>query len=531
MRFQNLAKLAAILTTCVAMPAYSEDLALVISNSDLLSRNVGDQLAKNHDSLVSLYRDKGYTVFSGENLDRGETQTILRRMARALEADKNGRAVVHYSGPAVSVGAQNMILPDNADSADDVDLLFDAIPVQALLSTASIRREGTVILAIGAARANDFARKPARLREIDVDDDILLIHGPMRFVNGNVRDKFLGQGLSASAVSSSTSAITLAGRVNSRATLTDATSSVGGSSAEDVMWGLAEDANSELMFRAYLERFPNGKFAEEARRKLDANPGQLQEDAMELTNADKREIQQKLTILGYDTRGIDGIFGRGTRASISKWQKSARFDTTGYVSERQLRQLDRDAERKAEEIREEERIQREEDNDYWRVTGRSGDERDLRRYLERYPAGQHADNAKAQLGVIEEKALQEANRGDRDAWNRAKARDTINSYQDYLEDFPRGSFVNEAKGRINAKRNVGNEKSLKAAEKALGLNRASVAVLELKLATRGLNVGNVDGKITGQTRKAIARFQGTQGLPATGYLTQATMQRILLSSF
>lgn len=170
MRFQNLAKLAAILTTCVAMPAYSEDLALVISNSDLLSRNVGDQLAKNHDSLVSLYRDKGYTVFSGENLDRGETQTILRRMARALEADKNGRAVVHYSGPAVSVGAQNMILPDNADSADDVDLLFDAIPVQALLSTASIRREGTVILAIGAARANDLARKPAKLRDIDVAD-------------------------------------------------------------------------------------------------------------------------------------------------------------------------------------------------------------------------------------------------------------------------------------------------------------------------------------------------------------------------
>ncbi|WP_246026600.1 peptidoglycan-binding domain-containing protein [Paracoccus luteus] len=53
-------------------------------------------------------------------------------------------------------------------------------------------------------------------------------------------------------------------------------------------------------------------------------------------------MQRRLSALGYDTRGIDGRFGSGTRAAIAAWQRARGDAGTGYVTEGQLRAL-RDA--------------------------------------------------------------------------------------------------------------------------------------------------------------------------------------------
>lgn len=67
----------------------------------------------------------------------------------------------------------------------------------------------------------------------------------------------------------------------------------------------------------------------------------LEESLLSLTNAERREIQRRLTALGYNTRGTDGVFGRNTRTALSSWQADEGAKVTGYITADQLRALRR----------------------------------------------------------------------------------------------------------------------------------------------------------------------------------------------
>lgn len=60
------------------------------------------------------------------------------------------------------------------------------------------------------------------------------------------------------------------------------------------------------------------------------------EAALELTVRDRREIQRRLVLMEHITRGVDGVFGRGTREAISGWQQAQGFPPTGFLSAAQL---------------------------------------------------------------------------------------------------------------------------------------------------------------------------------------------------
>ena len=62
----------------------------------------------------------------------------------------------------------------------------------------------------------------------------------------------------------------------------------------------------------------------------------LTETALELGKSDRIEVQRRLTLLGYSTRGVDGIFGPGTRAGLSQWQIKNGLPVSGYLSSDQL---------------------------------------------------------------------------------------------------------------------------------------------------------------------------------------------------
>lgn len=67
----------------------------------------------------------------------------------------------------------------------------------------------------------------------------------------------------------------------------------------------------------------------------------LEERLLGLTAAERREIQRRLTLLGYDTRGSDGVFGRNTRRAIAAWQRDEGLRASGYITADQLRELRR----------------------------------------------------------------------------------------------------------------------------------------------------------------------------------------------
>ncbi|MGE4610870.1 MAG: peptidoglycan-binding domain-containing protein [Paracoccaceae bacterium] len=60
------------------------------------------------------------------------------------------------------------------------------------------------------------------------------------------------------------------------------------------------------------------------------------EKEIELSRTDRREIQRRLVLLGYDTRGVDGVFGDGSRSAIRRWQQDSSLPISGYLDLNQL---------------------------------------------------------------------------------------------------------------------------------------------------------------------------------------------------
>jgi membrane-bound lytic murein transglycosylase B len=51
-----------------------------------------------------------------------------------------------------------------------------------------------------------------------------------------------------------------------------------------------------------------------------------------LSRAETQELQRRLTALGYDTQGVDGIVGPNSRAAVRRFQAAEGMTPDGYVS-------------------------------------------------------------------------------------------------------------------------------------------------------------------------------------------------------
>lgn len=58
-----------------------------------------------------------------------------------------------------------------------------------------------------------------------------------------------------------------------------------------------------------------------------------------LSFEDKKEMQVKLTKLGFDTQGVDGQVGPNTRSAIRAWQKKNNLPADGYMEQKLFKRL------------------------------------------------------------------------------------------------------------------------------------------------------------------------------------------------
>ena len=65
----------------------------------------------------------------------------------------------------------------------------------------------------------------------------------------------------------------------------------------------------------------------------------VQERLLGLNLDERREVQRRLTALGYRTYGFDGSFGRNTRLALTGWQRDEGLRASGYLTADQFRQL------------------------------------------------------------------------------------------------------------------------------------------------------------------------------------------------
>ncbi len=78
----------------------------------------------------------------------------------------------------------------------------------------------------------------------------------------------------------------------------------------------------------------------------DLEAAEAAEAALSLDRRQRREIQRRLLLLGFDTRGADGIFGRNTRRAISEWRQTLTGQTgAGYLTGSTLARLRKQSEK------------------------------------------------------------------------------------------------------------------------------------------------------------------------------------------
>jgi peptidoglycan hydrolase-like protein with peptidoglycan-binding domain len=58
------------------------------------------------------------------------------------------------------------------------------------------------------------------------------------------------------------------------------------------------------------------------------------EDQIGLTRITRREVQRRLTTLGFDTK-VNGKFEESTRAAIARWQEERGYPKTGFLNSAQ----------------------------------------------------------------------------------------------------------------------------------------------------------------------------------------------------
>lgn len=305
-------------------------------------------------------------------------------------------------------------------------------------------------------------------------------------------------------------------------------------SAEQAAWTQAKRTNSIAGYREFLGKYPNSIFAGAARGRMDelteaAAPKQsgpaVIETELGLSRDRKAQIQRQLTLLNYDTKGIDGSFGPATRSAISRFQRDKGAQVTGYLNQPQInllaklsaersKQLEADAQKR-------QRASDAADTQYWNEQRRLG-AAGAQRYLSRYPRGLHEDAAR---NILADAARSSGNEGVEAAWRRTVAANRPDAYRAFLNNHPRSPYTAEARRRIAEAEETASKDQ--AYEAALDLTPQVRSIVEQRLVAQGFKVGKVDGRFDAQTRQAIRRYQASRNLRASGYLNQNTVVRLL----
>lgn len=484
----------------------------------------------------------------------GAGSDMTRRLTGFVSGFQNAeRLVVGLSGAFVTDGDRTWLLP--VDVQDPILFnLAGAVSLESVLRVLAAT-PGQAVLVLGRdTGANDtygpFMR--AGLGDLNIPNGVTVVTGTARAA-ANLMEDMAVPGADLMALVRDSSRLNARGFVPQslvlvaddveRIVLPDFPEPTEDErAAESTLWEGAQALDTADAYRNYLTRYPDGIYVDQAEAlilEITTQPDRadrLAEDALSLSRDERRDIQRDLTILDFDPRGIDGIFGPGSRSAVTNWQQQNGFSQTSYLTREQITQLDAQAARRAAELEaeaERARAEKEQlDRAFWAETGAQGDEPGLRAYLERFPDGSFSTQATEQLGVIEEAKGQAAAAEDKAAWEQAVETNTVRAYRTYLRVFPAGAFAAEATARIDAiNRPEPSDDEAIAAENALGLDGITLRLIEARLAQLGLEPGNVDGGLDGNTRRAIRNFQGDRDLPVTGFIDEQTIVRLLADGF
>lgn len=542
--------LAVALAAAAATPLAAEDLALVVINSDYDNEPDldGARVERRVDDALD---SAGFRVFGGSNLTGPQMQRLATDFAAALQEDGPHRVVVLLSGHMVGSAGTGWLLGREVDRPNAFGVGAAALPLAPLAELAGqAPGQSVMLLARPDREADTGPGLSAGVAPVQVPQGVTMAEGPLSGLVSLLRDGLLQPGRTyAQAIDDAGRGVTLSGYVSDAngllpgeaAAQPSAPPPASTDTGEIAYWSAVRDIGTAEALRAYLSRYPDGDFAADARRLIEdaASAPQRRAEAVEtalnLSRDQRRQIQRNLSLIGYDPRGIDGIFGPATRSAVGDYQRASGFEVTTFLTAAQIDRIQTAADARARELEREaaERRAAEEraDRAYWRDVGEGRDEPALRSYLQRYPDGIYAETARARLARIEDSRSGQVRREVRQAWRETQRQDTIASYQSFLERYPDTPFVEAARARIaeleNQSRNSAEVEAAQGEEAGVAGNQVTRLLVERRLQQVGFDPGALDGVFDDSTRRAIRRFQRDQGISITGYISRETMVRLL----
>jgi peptidoglycan hydrolase-like protein with peptidoglycan-binding domain len=527
--------------------AAAGDVALLIANENY---DNGRDIRAADDLLdaEAALEAAGFEVLTGEDVSTAELRMLVEELQQ--KADGSGRIIIAASGHFARSGSGSWIFGTDADTPSRLSAGAQGVALEALIGVAGASAGQAVVLL--GTEEREFALGSgleAGIKAPEAEQGVTIVTGGASEIAAFVQGELLADGQSVVASLSRAPSLTGSGFLAPLIPFMGGTPAVqveveDPNSAERAFWTATQGINSAAGYQGYLNTYPDGLFTDEARQaieRIEQEPAKLaeaEEDALNLSRDARRQIQRNLTLLDYDPKGIDGIFGRGSRAAITKFQQANGLPATGFVTRGMMDRLSVQAERRNAELEAEAERRRVElerqDRAYWQETGALGDEAGLRAYIERYPDGVFADIAAVRLKPFEDARREAAAAQDRADWDAAVSVDTGAAYEGYLQANPEGAFVAQAKARISelkfANQNKAALDAAKRNEERLGMSAGTRRLMEDRLEKLGLEPGPADGVFDDKTRRAIRRYQEARRLQVTGYLNQATVVRLLADS-
>ena len=148
----------ALMLLLVPLAARAERVALVIGNSGYLHANPLPNAAQDARDMAARLTDIGFSVYSGVDLTRAETLSLVAEFSQALQPED--LALFFYAGHGAQVGAENYVIPIDAAPTDEVSLIDASVKLQSILRTMELRSDQRIVI-LDACRNNPFVEKLA----------------------------------------------------------------------------------------------------------------------------------------------------------------------------------------------------------------------------------------------------------------------------------------------------------------------------------------------------------------------------------
>jgi len=390
--------------------------ALVIGNgayqhTDPLRNPVNDARA-----MAKALREAGFEVIARENLTRRAFVEALHEFSGKVPP--GGVGLFYYAGHGIQVRGVNHLVPVDATLANERDVKYETVDLNDVLNGLDEARARLSLVILDACRDNPFGRRfrstSRGLAQTDAPRGTVIAYATAPGdtasdgdgVNGLYTTELLKamaepglkleevfkrtiDGVARASGNKQTPWVSSSFRgdffFNTAAAPPPAAAMPappGVDAVEQTAWTTIANSTNPAMFELFLQRFPNGAYAdfararleelkaaaarEDKRRAVDAGPAIRAADdekksadaieaALKLADIDRKRIQVALTARGFDTLGTDGAFGPRTRLMITNWRKSRNEPATGFLTATQAALLSQEGQSAQAKLEDEKR--------------------------------------------------------------------------------------------------------------------------------------------------------------------------------